>query len=99
VGGSAYHLAPITNWMVVKIIVDDTANVANLAQYPLYQIGMNEGTGTTDFDVAEIIGYDHTLTTEEENKLGSWLSYKYNLTTTYPIYVPPAPKGTVLILW
>ncbi|MCX6872192.1 MAG: Ig-like domain repeat protein, partial [Verrucomicrobia bacterium] len=86
VGGSAYHLAPITNYMVLKIVVNDQASAANLAQYPYYQIGKNEGTGTTDFDVAEIIGYNTTLSTADENKVGGYLAGKYGVTATYPPY-------------
>ena len=41
-----------------------------------------------DFDIAEIIGYDHTLSVDEENVVGYYLEEKYGLTTAY---VPPSP--------
>jgi hypothetical protein len=77
VGGSAYHLAPITDYMLLKITVDNGASAANLAQYPYYQIGKNETLGTMDFDVAEIIAYDRMLTTTEETAVNTYLTNKY----------------------
>jgi hypothetical protein len=86
--GSAFHLAPITEFMLLKITVDGDANAANLAKYPYYQIGKNESLGTMDFDVAEIIGYSSPLSATDEALVGGYLAAKYGLTTTYP---QPAP--------
>ncbi|MCX6873992.1 MAG: autotransporter-associated beta strand repeat-containing protein [Verrucomicrobia bacterium] len=78
-GGNPPHfcLDPITEYMLLKIVVDDQATAANLAQYPFYQIGKNEGTGTTDFDVAEIIGFGSTLSPADEALLNAYLTAKY----------------------
>ena len=75
--GIGYHLAPITDYMVLKITVTNNASAANLAQYPYYQIGKNETTGTMDFDVAEIIGYDHALSSAEATAMTTYLTNKY----------------------
>ena len=82
--GSAFHLAPITDYMLLKITVDNQASAANLAQYPYYQIGKNETLGTMDFDVAEIIGYTNALSAADEALVGGYLAAKYGIHTTYP---------------
>ena len=82
--GSAFHLAPITNFMLLKITVDNQADAANLAAYPYYQIGKNETLGTMDFDVAEIIGYTNSLSASDEALVGGYLAAKYGISTTYP---------------
>jgi len=46
ISGSAFHLAPITDYMILKITVNSSATAANLAAYPFYQIGKNETLGT-----------------------------------------------------
>ena len=79
-------ITPITNYMVLKITVDNQASAANLIQYPYYQIGKNETLGTMDFDVAEIIGYNTTLSAADEAKVGSYLAQKYLIASSYPIY-------------
>ena len=92
--GSAFHLAPITDFMLLKITVDDTATAANLAEHPFYQIGKNETLGTMDFDVAEIIGYSNALSASDEALVGGYLAAKYGINTTYPRHAasPSAPK-------
>lgn len=82
--GSAFHLAPITDYMVLKITVNGEASAANLAQNPYYQIGKNESLGTMDFDVAEIIGYSTPLSASDEALVGGYLAAKYGITTAYP---------------
>ncbi|MEI6606470.1 MAG: DUF6288 domain-containing protein [Verrucomicrobiota bacterium] len=82
--GSAFHLTPITDYMLLKITVDNQASAANLAQYPYYQIGKNETLGTMDFDVAEIIGYTNALSAADEALVGGYLAAKYAIHTAYP---------------
>ena len=82
--GSAFHLAPITDYMLLKISVDNQASAANLAQYPYYHIGKNETLGTMDFDVAEILGYTNSLSASDEALVGGYLAAKYGIATTYP---------------
>jgi len=84
VSGSGFHLAPITDFMLLKITVDASASAANLAQYPYYQIGKNETLASMMFDVAEIIGFDHALSSADEALVGGYLAAKYGITTTYP---------------
>ena len=88
-----FVLTPITEYMLLKITVDDTASAQNRIDYPFYQIGKNEGTGTMDFDVAEIIGYDTALSPTDEAALGAFLAEKYRVLTAYP---PGAPTGLVV---
>jgi hypothetical protein len=83
ISGSAYHLTPITDYMILKITVNSSATAANLAAYPFYQIGKNETLGTMDFDVAEIIGYDAALAPADEALVGSYLTVKYGMNTAY----------------
>jgi len=74
--GPGYRLYTITDYMILKITVDNDG-VANFANYPNYQIGKNETLGTMDFDVAEIIGFDHALVTADENTVTTYLTNKY----------------------
>jgi hypothetical protein len=79
-GGSGYQgIAPITDYMILKITVDNDG-AGNIGTYPYYQIGKNEGTGTTDFDVAEIIGYHGVLSSVQQNSVNAYLADKYALT-------------------
>ena len=80
----AFNLAPITNFMVVKITLDDNASAANLAAYPYYQIGQNESGYTLDWDVAEILGYNNALSPSDEAFVGGYLAAKYGIATAYP---------------
>ncbi len=89
-----FELGTITEYMLLKITVNNQADAANLAAFPYYQIGRNDQLGTMDFDVAEIIGYGSTLTTEDETKLGSYLADKYGLFTAYPDLTPQALIGS-----
>ncbi|MEI6607864.1 MAG: hypothetical protein WCP35_21390, partial [Verrucomicrobiota bacterium] len=86
VSGCAFHLTPITNYMILKIVVDDLG-VSNIGTYPYYQIGKNEGTGTMDFDVAEIIGYNNsggTLSAADSNTVTAYLAQKYGVAVAIP---------------
>ena len=72
-----FDLAPITNFMLLKIVVNDNDTSA-----AAYQIGRADGGGCA-FDVAEIIGYSTTLSAADELRVGNYLSAKYGITTTY----------------
>jgi hypothetical protein len=83
-GISTFNLAPITNYMVLKITVDDNASPANLAAYPYCQIGRIENEYGMDWDVAEIIGYTNALSPSDGALVGGYLAAKYGITTAYP---------------
>jgi hypothetical protein len=83
--GCRYAIDDITQYMILKITVDNDG-VGNIGTYPYYQIGKNEGTGTMDFDVAEIIGYDHALSVTDEAILGAHLGIKYGISAYVPVY-------------
>ena len=83
-GTPASNLAPITNFMVLKITMNDLASAANLAAYPYYQIGQNENGGSLNWDVAEIIGYSNALSPSDEALVGGYLAAKYGIATAYP---------------
>ena len=83
-GVSTFNLAPITNYMVLKITVDNNASAENLAAYPYCQIGRTENESSMDFDVAEIIGYSNALSPGDEALVGGYLAAKYGIATTYP---------------
>jgi len=85
-----FELVTITNYMILKIIVNANADAANLAAYPYYNIGKNETLGTMDFDVAEIIGYTNTLSSADEKQIGAYLVAKYHIAAAYP---PLPPVG------
>ena len=71
-----FNLAPIDEYMLLTV---NTAYPDNLRSY---RIGSQEGWAA-EIDVAEVLVFDRTLTTEEENNLGGYLAGKYGLTTSY----------------
>ena len=83
-GDVNFLLNPITDYMLLKITVDNQASAANLAAYPYYNIGKNETLGTMDFDVAEIIGYDHALTSQEAGSVTAYLAQKFGVVVAFP---------------
>ncbi|KAB2642916.1 MAG: hypothetical protein DVB26_01175, partial [Verrucomicrobia bacterium] len=83
-GKPTMNLAPLTDYMVVKITVNDKASAENLAKYPYCQIGRTEKEAGMDCDVAEIIGYNKALSASDEALVGAYLAGKYGITTTYP---------------
>jgi hypothetical protein len=85
-----FELGPITDYMIVKIVVNDRASAANRAAYPYYQIGRTETLTGVEMDIAEIIGYEATLSAEDEAVLGAYLAEKYGVVTTYPETTPQA---------
>ena len=76
---SPFDLAPITNWMVLKITVDNSYTNAGP-----YMLGGCSGYYAAKFDVTEILGYSRALTTQEEANVGGYLAAKYGVATTYP---------------
>jgi|GEM_PF-337990 len=78
-----FELGTITNYVLLKITVNDAATPANLAAYPYYQIGRNETLNSCEMDLAEIIGYDHALPPNDEALVGSYLAAKYGISTPY----------------
>ncbi|MCE9610260.1 MAG: cadherin-like domain-containing protein [Chthoniobacter sp.] len=93
-GVSTMELKPITDYMIVKITVDDRASAANLAKYPYCQIGRTEKEAGMDWDVAEIIGYSKSLSPGDEALVGGYLAAKYGITTSYPAAGSLANKAT-----
>ena len=83
-GVSTFNLAPITDYMVLKITVNNDASPENLAAYPYCQIGRTENECGMEFDVAEIIGYSNALSPSDEKLVGGYLAAKYGITTAYP---------------
>jgi len=75
-GGDA-NLAPIDQYMLLKIDVNDS-NTGVTA----YSLG-GQGQWRNNLDVAEVITYDHTLNASEENNVGAYLAGKYGITTSY----------------
>ena len=81
---STFNLAPITDYMVLKITVDNNASPENLAAYPYCQIGRTENESGADWDVAEILGYSNALSPSDEALVGGYLAAKYGIATAYP---------------
>ena len=76
--GMAFDCSPITQYMLLRIVVDDEDTTA-----ASYGIGNNDGMADCGFDVAEILAYQSLLTPEEEAAVGGYLTVKYGLTTAY----------------
>ncbi|MEI6655114.1 MAG: DUF6288 domain-containing protein [Verrucomicrobiota bacterium] len=80
-GNVAFSLGSITDYMVLKITVNN--NNTNATSYMIGGVDQDAGWGCK-FDVTEILGYSRTLTTQEEAQVGGYLAAKYGLATTYP---------------
>ncbi|MEI7902133.1 MAG: hypothetical protein WCK89_17910 [bacterium] len=75
-----YPLNPINEYMLLKINVNTTQYAANGAGDPQsYQLGRSADAGYVDFDVCEIIAYDHVLSTGDEKLLTAYLGSKFGL--------------------
>ncbi|MEI8373081.1 MAG: DUF2341 domain-containing protein [Planctomycetota bacterium] len=77
-GDRPFDLAPITDYMILKIDVNDGDMSKNT-----YQIGMAD-LASCDFDVAEILGYQTKLSSSDEELVGGYLAAKYGISTAYP---------------
>ena len=82
---SQFVLQPLVNFMLVKVTVNNNNTAA-----ASYCVGMNDNLPRCDWDVAEIIGYDHALSASDENLVGGYLATKYALITAYPDATPQA---------
>ncbi|MEI6674967.1 MAG: MBG domain-containing protein [Verrucomicrobiota bacterium] len=91
--GCKFAIDDVTDYMLLKIVVDGEATAANLALYPNYQIGQNETISSGEFDVAEIIGYNTTLSTVDEAALGFYLENKYGIPA--PNYADVTPQAII----
>ena len=85
-----FELAPITDYMLLKIVANTGASAANLAAYPFYNIGRTETLSGAEMDIAEMIGFETTLSAADEAAMGAYLAAKYGLLTTYPDTSPQA---------
>ena len=84
-----FDLAPITDYMIVKIDVNDGDMSKNS-----YQIGMAD-LASCDFDVAEILGYQTALSPSDEELVGGYLAAKYGIKTAYPACAGLASASTL----
>jgi autotransporter-associated beta strand protein len=73
-----YPLGQDRQFMLVKVVGNDNNTTPRT-----YSLGRSEGWRSLNMDMAELISYDHVLTADEEQKVGSYLATKYGLTTTY----------------
>ena len=96
-GLSAMDLKPITDYMIVKVTVDDRASAENLEKYPYCQIGRTENEAGMNWDVAEIIGYSKSLSQGDEALVGGYLAAKYGIATAYPATGSLANKAATAI--
>ena len=81
-GATVTSLSSVGTFMVAKI----TGNSNDPSVRSGWALGLQEGWGAVDMDLAEIIAYDHALTSTEENLVGGYLTKKYAVSTTYPAY-------------
>ncbi len=89
-GNHIYGIGPITEYMLLKIVVND-----NDPSAASYQIARADGM-SADVDIAEIIGFDRILSQADENRVGAYVASKYGLAINIPNTDPIAfgPTGT-----
>lgn len=88
-GSVGFDLGTITDFMVLKIIVNDKDT--NPTHYLLS--GIDGDNWLCKFDIAEILGYSRSLTTSEEELVGGYLAAKYGIKTAYP--QPPKNHNSI----
>ena len=81
---SPFAMSPINVYFIMKVVVNNNDPAARACT-----VGRTAGWSGADYDIAEIIGYNHMLTSAEENAVGYYLESKYGLTTQY---TEPAPE-------
>ncbi|MEI7900136.1 MAG: DUF6288 domain-containing protein [bacterium] len=79
-GNAGYSLGAITDFMVLKITVNDSDTKAT--SYLLS--GIDGDHWLCKFDLAEILCYSRALTASEEEAVGGYLAAKYGIKTAYP---------------
>ena len=72
--GGNFDLAPITNYHVVRITMNDN----DVGPYSSYQIGRLTGL-QCNLDIAEIIAFESELPDDEADKIESYLAHKWGL--------------------
>ena len=85
--GPPFNLVTITEFMIVKIDVND-----NDLSKSTYQIGMAD-SASCDMDIAEIIAYQTPLSAADEDMVGGYLAAKYGITTGYSANPGMAPAA------
>jgi hypothetical protein len=80
-GNVVYGLGTITDFMVLKITVNDSDTKPT--HYVLS--GIDGDHWLCKFDLAEILCYSRALTPQEEASVGGYLAAKYGIKTTYPV--------------
>jgi fibronectin-binding autotransporter adhesin len=80
------NLNPITDWMILKVVVND-----NDTNDHTYQIGRWDNGYSNSHDVAELLAFSRLLTPEEENIVGGYLAGKYGLASSYTGSLGAAP--------
>ena len=70
---TGFNMSPLTNFMILEIVVDDTS----LSARTNYKIGRNDGY-SLDFDVTEILAFNEVLTQDRIPVL-QYLSNKTNI--------------------
>ncbi|MEI6607560.1 MAG: Ig-like domain-containing protein, partial [Verrucomicrobiota bacterium] len=84
-----FQLSNIGDFMVLKI----TGNSNDTSVRSGWALGRQEGWAAPGMDVAEIIAFDHILSTADEDTVGGYLESKYGLDTAYPAFNLPVPYG------
>jgi regulation of enolase protein 1 (concanavalin A-like superfamily) len=78
---------PSGSFQLVSLVTSGNVQANQITQDRIYN-------GSWEGDIAEILIYDRALTTEEEDQVGSFLSFKYGLQTSYKAL--PVTSGLVL---
>ena len=92
---NAYNMSPLTNFMILEIVVDDTSTNPKTN----YKIGRNDGY-SLDVDVSEILAFNEVLTTERVPVL-QYLSKKTNIAlggSTLAKNTNTTPEGRIFLL-
>jgi hypothetical protein len=70
-----FELGDITQYMLLKITVQGTVPET------YYQLGQNDNLGSSEWDIAEIIGYSEALSPTDEALVRRYLATKYGIET------------------
>jgi hypothetical protein len=76
---------PANQYLLVSLVTTNNVQANQVCQD-------RSSHGSWQGDIAEILIYNSALTSDEEQRVGTYLSAKYGLTTAYPL-LPAAPTG------
>jgi autotransporter-associated beta strand protein len=86
--GNAFYMSNVGDYFILKASPQQYGSANGVLGRP------NNSWGNGNIDLAEILVFNTTLSTEDEDKVGGYLAQKYGITSTYPLLPIPGLENT-----